>query len=419
MPSCMKEKEYGWCKGERTSLAENRGFYCIFHLPKGSPGKGGPSFTERVFAKIKDAKDRGETCNLSGTVFNDMSFSMFNKDNALPEINFSHAVFSGEVDFRQVVFDGPVNFEWATFEKDAYFNSTLFEKKADFSCTVFKAGAYFLYGQFTEKADFSEIAFEGEAIFVRKTFLNGADFTATDTRGRIVFDRVDLTRISLLDCDLRKVDFINCTFAKLGRNTRVLYDELVVRNKVSIDKEEEGEEPGGSESVLEKERDKIERVEILYRRLKQKYLDERDYGQASEWHFREKEMWKKRTGIREFVSFTLLRLYNISSGYGENPGRAFLFLILMICATTWFLSICGMSTMGVQSNESQIKWPNYMDLYKFGQLLVSGFQYLTFQKDISLKPINVGGEFVKLLSQILIPLQAGLFGLAVRNRFRR
>ena len=419
MPSCMKEKEYGWCKGERTFLAENRGFYCIFHLPKESSTKT-PSLKERVFEKIKDAKAKGETCNLSGTVFtDDMSFSMFDKDNPLPEIDFSHAVFSGEVDFREVVFEGSVNFGWATFERDAYFNSAVFKKKADFFCTVFRGGAYFLYGQFEEKADFSEIAFEGEAIFIKKTFLKGADFTATDTKGRIVFDRVDLTRVWLLDCDLRKVDFINCTFAKLGRNTRVLYDELVVRKKVSIDKEEEGEEPGGSESAAEKERDKIERVEILYRRLKQKYLDERDYRQASEWHIREKEMWKKRTGIGEFVSFIFLWLYYISSGYGEKPGKALAFLGLMILATACLFSIFGMSTMGVQPSGNQINWHNVTDLNKDLQLLLSVLQYLTFQKDISLRPMNQEGEWVRVLSQILIPLQAALFGLAVRNRFRR
>jgi hypothetical protein len=372
-----------------------------------------------VLTRIKDAKTKGEICNLSGTVFNDgISFSIFNKDNPLPEIDFTHTVFSGELDFREVVFNGPVKFDWAIFEENAYFNSTVFEKKADFSCAVFKRGGYFLYGQFKEKADFSEISFEGEAIFIEKTFLKGADFIATGTKEHIVFDQVDLTRVSLLDCDLRNVDFINCTFPKLDGNTRVLYDELVVCNKVSIEKER-GEESSGSESVVEEERDKIKRVEILYRRLKQKYLDERDYGQASEWHLREKEMWKKRTGIREFLSFIFLKLYSISSGYGENPGRALLFLLLMICATTWLLSICGMSGIGAQHGETQIKWPSNTSLDNTGYLFVSVFQYLIFQKDVFLKPINLGGEFVKLLSQILIPVQAALFGLAVRNRFRR
>jgi uncharacterized protein YjbI with pentapeptide repeats len=420
MPSCVKEKDYRWCKGEYLYRAENGEFYCIFHLPKGSPDKREPSFTEKVFTKIKDAKTKGEICNLSGTVFNDgISFSTFNKDNPLPEIDFKRAVFCGEVDFKEVVFEGIVTFEFARFEGDAYFNSAVFKKKADFSCTVFKGGGYFGYAQFEDKANFAEITFEGQAFFAEKTFLERVDFTTADTFGLIVFDRVDLKRVSFLDSDLRKVDFRNCTFPKLDRNTRVLYDELIVCNKVSVDKEEESEEPHGSESVAEKERDKIERVEILYRRLKQKYLDERDYGQASEWHLREKEMWKKRTGIREFLPFIFLRLYNISSGYGEKPGRALLFLLLIICATIWLFSICGMSVIGTQPGENQIKWPSNTDLNKTGQLFVSVFQYLTFQKDVLLKPINLGGEFVKLLSQILIPIQAALFGLAVRNRFRR
>lgn len=92
---------------------------------------------------------------------------------------------------------------------------------------------------------------------------------------------------------------------------------------------------------------------------------------------------------------------------------------MMICSTAWLLSICGMTMIGGESNAGQINWPSNMDLNKMGQLFVSVFQYLTFQKDFSLKPISIGGDFVKLLSQILIPLQAALFGLAVRNRFRR
>jgi uncharacterized protein YjbI with pentapeptide repeats len=418
MSFCVKEKEHGWCKGEHTYRAENGGFYCIFHLPKGSAEKNSPSLKQKVFQKIEDAKAKDERCNLSGTIFNDdMSFTLFNKDNPLPETDFKRAVFCGEVDFKEAVFEGPVTFEFARFEGDAYFNSAVFKKKADFSCTVFKGGGYFGYGQFAEKANFAEITFEGEAFFAEKTFLEGADFTTADTNRLIVFDRVDLTRVSFLDSDLRKVDFRNCTFPKLGRNTRVLYDEnkLVVDNKVSVDKDEEDEALNGSISVAEE----IERVEILYRRLKQKYLDERDYRQASEWHVREKEMWKKRTGIGEFLSFIFLWLYDISSGYGEKPGRALAFLGGMILATACLFSIFGMSTMGAQPGGSQINWHNVTDLNKDLQLLLSVLQYLTFQKDISLRPINQAGEWVRVLSQILIPLQAALFGLAVRNRFRR
>ena len=389
MSSCVKEKEYGWCKGEETYRPAFTWFYCIFHLPKGATEKHSPLLKDRIFQKITDAKAKGEICNLSGTIFNeDMSFSIFNKDNPLPEIDFSHAVFCGEVDFREVVFEGSVVFEWATFERDAYFNSAVFKKKADFSASVFKAGAFFAMAKFEDKADFSEITFEGEAYFVKKTFLKDADFNTAGPKGLIDFEEVDLGRVSLLGCDLRKINFTNCTYAKLNSNTRVLYDEL----------------------VAEKQKDKIERVEILYRRLKQKYLDEHDYGQASEWHVREKEMWRKRTPPKQFIPFIFLWLYKISSGYGEKPGKAFVVLFLMILATAASLYFCGMRKIGAQPAENQI------NPFK---IILSVLQYLTFQKDIPLKPINDWGECIKVVSQILIPLQAALFGLAVRNRFRR
>lgn len=413
---CVKEKKYGWCKGERTYPTES-GWYCVFHLPKGYREKGA-LVKKMVFEKIHNARAKSEKCDLSGTIFKEaMVFSAYNKDNPLPEIDFSYAVFCDDADFRDAVFEGDANFEWARFEGVSYFNSATFKKKADFSCTVFEVDAYFLYADFFEKADFTEIIFEEEAHFLKKTFRKGADFLATDTMRRIIFDQVDLRGVSLIDCDLRKVDFISCNFKKLEKGKiRVLYDELVARKMVSGD---EIHEDKMEESPADKEKDMIERVEILYRRLKQKYLDERDYGQASEWHIREKEMLKKRTNFREFFSFILLRLYNWSSGYGENPSRALVVLFLMICATMLLLGIFGMSIPGHNVIDVQVIWSGHIDLSETGKLILSVFQYLTFQKDIYLKPANLPGEFVKLVSQILISLQTALFALAVRNRFRR
>jgi len=51
--------------------------------------------------------------------------------------------------------------------------------------------------------------------------------------------------------------------------------------------------------------------------------------------------------------------------------------------------------------------------------LVDTFKYATFQKDYTLKPSTLCGEFIKLFAQILIPLQTAFFVMALRNRFRR
>lgn len=133
---CYKQKEYGdWCQGEETLRAENTGYYCIFHLPKGVNEKGSAVLKTRVFQRINDAKVSGKACNLSGTVFNDdISFSQFNKDGPMPEVDFSYAVFHGQADFRGVVFEGMTSFGWATVEKDAYFNSAFFKKGRIFLC---------------------------------------------------------------------------------------------------------------------------------------------------------------------------------------------------------------------------------------------------------------------------------------------
>jgi hypothetical protein len=43
-------------------------------------------------------------------------------------------------------------------------------------------------------------------------------------------------------------------------------------------------------------------------------------------------------------------------------------------------------------------------------------QYATFELRPRYVPLN---DFVKIVIKVLIPLQAALFALAVRNRFRR
>ncbi len=418
-PPCIKETQFGWCKGKFT-YPTGTGNYCIFHKPKGLP-KDSAIFKGEVFQKINEAKEQDKKCDLSGTVFiDDISFGIFDNDNPLPEIDFSRCLFCGEVDFKNVVFEGPVTFGWGIFEKDVYFNQAKFNKKTEFYCTAFKGGAYFLYAEFVEEADFTEIVFEGEAIFIRKTFLNGADFNATGTKDRISFDQVDLKKVSFLDCDLRKFEFINCIFPRVEGNRRALYDELFVRKLVPIEKKKEDEDdPAAGDTDAEKKMDALERVEILYRRLKQKYLDEHDYSQASEWHVREKEMLKRRLEIKNFFSFFLLRLYKLSSDYGENPGRAFLVLMIMICAVVGFFFIFGMQKTGFKPEVIQISCFHNFNLNEVGQVFLSVLRFLSFQKDISLIPVGIGGEFVRLLSQIFIPLQAALFGLAVRNKFRR
>ena len=52
---------------------------------------------------------------------------------------------------------------------------------------------------------------------------------------KMSFENVDLTKVYFLDTDLRKIDFINCTWHKKhGRGRNRLYDEIMLFEKRKI-----------------------------------------------------------------------------------------------------------------------------------------------------------------------------------------
>ena len=54
-------------------------------------------------------------------------------------------------------------------------------------------------------------------------------------------------------------------------------------------------------------------------------------------------------------------------------------------------------------------------------IILNTLQTVTFQKETLFVPRNdsISGEYIKIMSQILIPIQVALFALAVRNKFKR
>ena len=114
---CVKAEEFEWCQSEtHIILAKETGqFYCIFHLPKEFKQTWVAHFKQRVREKILEAKDKDEICDLSGTVFADDIAFNFDKDNPFPQMDFSDAVFYGEADFTEAVFQELATFEGTRF----------------------------------------------------------------------------------------------------------------------------------------------------------------------------------------------------------------------------------------------------------------------------------------------------------------
>lgn len=431
------------------------------------------------------------SCNLSGTIFEgDIDFGNltslppinFFYSTFSGTTGFENVVFNGEANFKKVTFNNIASFALATFKdkvcldqakfnKVAAFNGTIFEDKAyfrnvrfssgaNFSIANFKREAIFSGSGFGEEADFNRTTFNEDAYFLGETFitrnesadntpleklssddwvnrrnaeevypqrLTKGNFKELNIKGKIRFERSNFTRISFLDTDLRKIDFINCVWPKkFGRE--ILYDEIILFGDEDYERFK-----GKPSEILKREwslfkrdiscdKEEIKKVEILYRRLKQKFKEEHDEAEVSNWHYGEKEMRRKGNRFRRLFPLSLSNLYWFSSGYGERPLRAGVVLLLLIFTISALFRLAGLIPSNASPSYEIIEIKSWTDLINFHNIkaiVLNTLQYATFENKPDFIPRTIYGGYLKLVTRILIPLQAALFVLAVRNRFRR
>jgi len=468
MPCCRAAK-FKWCKDLDTITSYDGKEYCVFHSPKGREGisKDAEKFNELVFERIEAAKKLRQKCDLSGTIFEGpIAFSQYNKESPLPSINFHDVTFVSDVDFRYVSFIGETDFDrvhfkagvtfWyadfrgrvsfseAKFYKYASWGGTRFAQEATFQLTKFNEGAGFsditskksvnfrhsrfhgemvLGGKFEGTVDLRQVVFSGnveirgtfsqEVSFWWSTFKADADFRDVAFNqivdfGRclieksLLFVEVDLSHCSFIDSNVRNCEFIRCKWPQI-RGRKALYDE--------------------------KDSSSYGKVEELYRQLKWKYKIGNNEQEVSTWHYAEKEMYRKKQPWRRFNPFSFSNLYWAFSGYGERPIRAGLMLLLLfaslvlITGSLGLISSSGNSVYGVTAFEglSDLVGPKFEpELKRIGLLIFNTIQYTLFFKLPYFKPETLSGDIIlAIFAKLLIPVQAALFILALRNRLRR
>lgn len=472
--SCCYRDGKGWCKNlDRVYTDADGKDYCVFHAPQGEKRVLLEKFNERVFERIREAQRQDEPCDLSGTVFEgNITFSQFDENNPLPEIEFSKAQFKGDAEFTNVHFSDDARFFHTKFSRDAYFKAVLFSGDISFRGVQFSGNASFTFAQFNKDADFESIQFgesvgfagvcfngntsfdfihipkKGRILFQEwmkgKNFLQKASFEYLDVEGSLIFEGVDLSKTIFGNTRMDNIDFVNVRWSKSGlgawRNT--LYDEInllekikkvLIQDEASVQGEERPKTlytdfENWMERTFyyaEKFSDDIRKVETLYRRMKNKYRTLQNWPEVSNWHYGEKEMYRKENAFRRYFPFSFSFLYWLSSGYGERYVRAGVSLVVLIVVLSVGLAWTGLDAAALSgSNPGDFHGITSitlktLDLKSIGALLINTLKYATFQKDIIFFPRNMWGEIVRLLAQILIPIQTALFIMAVRNRFRR
>ena len=423
---CCKAEQYGWCQHlETVNYRNEQGEeYCLFHAPQGQKGISQIEFNNEVFKRINQAIRTNSLCDFSGTIFEgDIDFFSQYSLTPLPWLRFLHATFSGitrfysitfggfEADFSFAKFNRNADFAFSTFKGNAFFTHAKFVEDALFFSSTFDKFAMFASVVFQRKANFSNTTFNSVTDFRDNTFYGGGNLIELEIRDGIRFEEVDLREVSFIDTNLSKATFINCIWPADNYKRNMVFDEIIL-------------------FTISSKNDFINRakkVESIYRCLKHKYKEEHNETEVSNWHYGEKEMMRKRSNHKTFP-FYMLNLYWIASGYSEQPVRAGIVLMLLIFYSSFLLTIAGLTVADhVQTNTvdftihgiQSISWPNNIDLQKAWATFLNTVKYVTFQKDFFFRPTNWWGETIKVLSQILIPLQAALLVLSVRNKFRR
>jgi uncharacterized protein YjbI with pentapeptide repeats len=415
-------------------MAGFKGFTCVNRALPGDPdglcilhcrdkNKDWLAFKEALLDRLNPMKQDGpKTYDLSGVWFPGSFYckDILGYDRIFEKaVDFCGATFTEKANFTNVNFKQGARFDRATFMKEAYFLYTKFIGEVGFIKTTFEDRADFTQATFSERIRFNETTFSGETFFNKVTFSKESDFSScliknqlvldrinptsneeprknfravlrwirfTD-QGRLVFQDLSMTHVNLIEADLRQCRFNNVGW-RVIRGRKAVYDEVQLY---------EGENPT---------KENYARVEECYRYLKMNFEAAGDLKNSGDFHCGEMEMHRRASKWRWFPLYWY-NLYRGLSGYGERPLRACLWLLALIplfAGLVWGLGINPAASP---------------DLKTFGDLLLFTFEKATFQRPEVPKNLSLLGKFLGSLSGLLIPGQAALFILALRNRLGR
>jgi uncharacterized protein YjbI with pentapeptide repeats len=346
-------------------------------------------------------------------------------------LTFDQAVISGAFDLRNAVFQDSVQLG-ASFRDRCVIDTCTFEQGADFSdsdfhgpLTIrnsgFESGLSLNLCYFGDTTRIEDITVPGKGVsFKRSTFaadtfissglgkppiFEGAtlDFSELqlDSSNAFRLINADLSQARLLDTDVRLIDFAGVNWQPKSRDgweTGEVYDERL---------------------ELVKDEPDWPRLEVLYRGLKQAYEDQRDFGRAGDFHYREKEI-KRLNPKTPRPKWFLLSAYYAFSGYGERlrAGGWFVALVLFCAITTLAIGLESEIVAAgerVRNTDGNLTWR--LDNL-FSSILYS-LQVAFVRRPENFSTSSHAADFVRLFTMVTGPILIGLFALAVRQKLKR
>lgn len=349
--------------------------------------------------------------------------------------SFINACIAEVADYRNCHIVGRATFDGAKFGWNAIFSETHFEGIISMRETTFHGRAVFdniiaddeiicVQSNFGCKVSFHNAIFHRTAYFQGETFLSEGCFNNLNIQDCIKFEGTRLIDVSFLDTNLTKIDFINCHWRKSSRRSSrpILFDESYIYTQAILkpcnDFTSKATDQSDRNIFRKINYDMANKIESLYRMLKQKHKEDHDEASAAIWHYNEKTIFRLKNPWRRYLP-SLTTLYWISSGYGERPVRAgialialwtSLSIIILASGVTVDSNVFGLTTNGLRTG---------LTLNSLWASMVNSLKIAMFQKDIFIIPASGVSEIIKLLIQTILPLQTTFYIFAVRNRFRR
>ncbi|WP_419787295.1 pentapeptide repeat-containing protein [Pseudodesulfovibrio sp.] len=462
MPCCMCEK-YKWKDPQEVVYTdpEDGKEYCLFHAPAEHKGMGVDDFNAQVSERIQatiDLEDEEAECDLSGTIF--PGKICFDKECKLLNISFYFCVFVEDVDFGEACFVGNANFREAKFGENADFSKASFGGKAYFSKASFGGVAYFDKASFGGLADFSKASFGWLADFSKASFGGLADFSKASF-GEIVnfrsasfggvayfdkasfegnayfieasFEGVTIFRAikfknspseSAEDSPTKTFDFANCTIPTQKLTFKdcddLSYLDLRGQPDLTHIRFHECSWGDNGRIQLRIEDKALSPTRDFYQRMKAKYKAENNEYEASKWHVAEKEVQLKLLAQSKGEQFNwiMLDLYKSSSGFGENPFKAFKVLLALILFPLLLMLVVTAVVAVADIQIDFFGWSFHPS--PPGNMLGEWRKFIPLLGKLGSGdgPFGLLQIFIAFW-QLLITLQAALFAFALRNNFRR
>ena len=353
---------------------------------------------------------------------------------------FGFAKFKSKTNFSSTIFNGKAEFTNSSFVERAYFSNTCFNGNASFKSAEFQERVFFSGARFAElgKKSVSDnspysVNFEGAEFyngfeFKGDSFENDCNFKRVKIEKDAIFENAIIKETRFLETDVGKIEFINCkwhidkqnnnTGDDSKRGTCMFYDEYLIQEKFK-----------GffrkmksffiREKNAESEINKMVKVEMLNRQVKERAMQKQNWKVVSDWHYREKVIERLRF-IFEAKRLKLIgnTLYGCFSGYNEKPLRASFILIVLLLFLSLFKSFGEVALIPLTNFLCEESLLCAVSIKNIMESMLSVMESLPGVK-IENSNNTILFKYLIALGSILLYIQVVLLGMSVRNKLRR